>query len=73
MLRECICMLLSLLVCVDFAALTPLAVAFRAIGREDPSQPLFACVGLRSQNEEVEVNLGASPFEFDIKAYRAVC
>ena len=30
---------------------------------------LYACVGLRSPGEEVEVNLGSTPFVFDIASY----
>ena len=47
------------------------AVAFRGLNKDETSG-LYACVGLRSPNEEVEVNLGASDFVFDVQSYISV-
>eukprot|EP00039_Didymoeca_costata_P030813 m.31484 g.31484 ORF g.31484 m.31484 type:complete len:436 (+) comp8323_c0_seq2:123-1430(+) len=49
-----------------------LGVAFRNMGRKEgkPPEPLFACVGLNTQNEEVEANFGSKPFVFDIEGQR---
>lgn len=43
---------------------TPLGVAFTNV----PEERLHPCVGLRSQGEDVQANLGALPFRVDFEA-----
>ncbi|KAI4295020.1 hypothetical protein MLD38_040710 [Melastoma candidum] len=38
---------------------------------KDMKMPLFPTVAVHSQNEEVHVNFGQKPFDFDIKAFEA--
>lgn len=49
-----------------------LGVAFRNVGRKSAGEfvPLYACVGLRSTDEEIEANFGQQPFLFDFEAQR---
>ena len=40
------------------------------LSQDSSFEPLYPCVGLRTTGEEVEVNFGLKPFDFDIEGLR---